>query len=139
MTGIIGQPFRCPPAPCEVAILLDEWFDERGLSDDIQISVVSQWGVPIPPSPDGTRAILEKFSERGLDFVTERVITSLDHAKKATLYEDSTETPYGLFLGIPIHRVPTVVEEAGLSENDWIPVDDKNLATKFPVCSLLAM
>ena len=41
--GIIGQPFKCPPVPCEAAILLDEWFDERGLSDDIQISVASQW------------------------------------------------------------------------------------------------
>lgn len=130
--GIIGQPFKCPPAPCEAAILLDEWFDGRGLSDDIQISVVSQWGVPIPPSPDGTKAILDKFSERGLDFVTERVITSLDPDKKVALCEDGTEIPYDLFLGIPIHRVPAVVDEAGLSENDWIPVDDKNLATKFP-------
>ena len=130
--GIIGQPFKCPPAPCEAAILLDEWFEERGLSDAIQISVVSQWGVPIPPSPDGTKAILDKFSERGLDFVTERVITSLDPDNKLALCEDGTEIPYDLFLGIPIHRVPAVVEEAGLSENDWIPVDDKNLATKFP-------
>lgn len=130
--GIIGQPFKCPPAPCEAAILLDEWFEERGLSDDIEISVVSQWGVPIPPSPDGTKAILEKFSERGLDFVTERVITSLDPDKKVAMCEDGTEIPYDLFLGIPIHRVPAVVEEAGLSENDWIPVDDRNLATKFP-------
>jgi sulfide:quinone oxidoreductase len=130
--GIIGQPFKCPPAPCEAAILLDEWFEERGLNDDIQISVVSQWGVPIPPSPDGTKAILDKFTERGLDFVTERVITSLDPVNKIALCDDGTEIPYDLFLGIPIHRVPAVVEEAGLSDDDWIPVDEKNLATKFP-------
>ena len=130
--GIIGQPFKCPPAPCEAAMLLDEWFEERGVADDIDISVVSQWAVPIPPSPDGTKAILKKFEERGLKFVTEHVITSLDPERKVAVCADGQEVPYDLFLGVPVHRVPTVVEEAGLSENDWIPVDDKNLATKFP-------
>ncbi|MBT3995674.1 MAG: FAD-dependent oxidoreductase [Chloroflexi bacterium] len=130
--GILGQPFKCPPAPCEAAILLDEWFDKRGLRRDIDISVVSQWGVPIPPSPDGTKTILETFNDRGLKFVSEHVITSLDPSRKVAICSDGQEIPYDLFLGIPVHRVPAVVEEAGLSEDDWIPVDDKNLATKFP-------
>lgn len=130
--GIIGQPFKCPPAPCEAAMLLDEWFEEHGLGDGIDISVVSQWGVPIPPSPDGTRAILEKFNARGLKFITEHVITSLDPVRKVAVCSNGVEVPYDLFLGIPVHRVPAVVEEAGLSEDDWIPVDDRNLATKFP-------
>jgi len=130
--GIIGQPFKCPPAPCEAAMLLDEWFEERGLRGDIDISVVSQWGVPIPPSPDGTKAILDKFDEQNIRFITEHIITSLDPDRKVAICDDGTEIPYDLFLGIPIHRVPKVVEEAGLSENDWIPVDDRNLMTKFP-------
>ncbi len=130
--GIVGQPFKCPPAPCEAAILLDEWYEKRGLSKDVEISVVSQWGVPIPPSPDGTKAILDKFEERNLKFVTDRVITSLDPTRKVAICSDGEEIPYDLFLGVPVHRVPTVVEEAGLSENGWIPVDDRNLATKFP-------
>jgi sulfide:quinone oxidoreductase len=130
--GIIGQPFKCPPAPCEAAMLLDEWFEARGLRGDIDISVVSQWGVPIPPSPDGTKAILDRFDEQNISFITEHVITSLDPDRKVAICADGTEIPYDLFLGIPIHRVPAVVEEAGLSENDWIPVDDRNLMTKFP-------
>jgi len=64
--------------------------------------------------------------------VPERVITSLDPDSKVALYEDGTAIPYDLFLGIPVHRVPAVVEEAGLSESDWIPVDDKNLTIRFP-------
>lgn len=130
--GIIGQPFKCPPAPSEAAILLDEWFEKRGLRDEVEISVVSQWPVPIPPSPDGTKAILKRFRDRDLKFITEHVITSLDPERKVAVCEDGAKIPYDLFLGIPVHRVPTVVEEAGLSEDDWIPVDDKNLATKFP-------
>jgi sulfide:quinone oxidoreductase len=39
--------------------------------------------------------------------------------------------PYDLFLGIPKHRVPEVVETSGLAENGWIPVDRATLATRF--------
>jgi sulfide:quinone oxidoreductase len=39
---------------------------------------------------------------------------------------------YGLFLGIPVHRVPKVVEASGMAENGWIPVQKTNLATKWP-------
>lgn len=39
--------------------------------------------------------------------------------------------PYDLFIGIPVHRVPTVVAESGLAEGGWIPVDKTNLATRF--------
>lgn len=129
--GIIGQPFKCPPAPAETAIVLDEWFSGRGVRDDIEISVVSQWPVPIPPSPDGTKAILRKFRERNMEFVTEKVIVEIDPKANEAVCEDGDRIPFDLFLGIPVHCVPDVVEKAGLSENDWIPVDDKNLSTKF--------
>src|SRR3972149_2892732 len=28
--GVLGEPFKCPPAPCEAAMLLDEWLPVRG-------------------------------------------------------------------------------------------------------------
>lgn len=130
--GIIGQPFKCPPAPCEAAILLDEFYRERGVRGDIAISVVSQWGVPIPPSPEGSAAILSAFKERDISFVTETVITALDPKSKVALIKHGGSIPYDLFLGIPLHRVPAVVEECGLSEDGWVPVDAQNLSTKFP-------
>jgi sulfide:quinone oxidoreductase len=38
---------------------------------------------------------------------------------------------YDLFLGIPKHRVPDVVEASGLAEGGWIPVERGTLATRF--------
>ena len=40
--------------------------------------------------------------------------------------------PYDLFLGIPKHRVPDVVAASGLTVDGWVPVDPKNLKTRFP-------
>jgi sulfide:quinone oxidoreductase len=44
---------------------------------------------------------------------------------------DGSEMPYDLFLGVPTHRVPPVVEEAGLTVDGWIPVDPLTLETRF--------
>jgi sulfide:quinone oxidoreductase len=130
--GVLGEPFKCPPAPCEAAMLLDEWLTARGVRSDIEISVVSPWGRPIPPSAAASKAILDRFAERNISFVSEQLVTGLDPDKKVALLRDGRALPYDLFLGIPIHRVPAVVEESGLSVDGWIPVDKANLATRFP-------
>ena len=40
--------------------------------------------------------------------------------------------PYDLFIGIPVHRAPAAVERSGLAVDGWVPVDQTNLATRFP-------
>ena len=130
--GILGQPFKCPPAPWEAAILLDEWYRKRGLRDKVGIRLVSQWNVPIPPSPEGSKAIVKKIEEIGVDVTWETVINQIDPATSEAVTTTGERIPFDLFLGVPVHKVPDVVEEAGLSENDWVPVSEKSLETKFP-------
>ena len=45
---------------------------------------------------------------------------------------DGDEMPFDLFLGVPVHRAPAVVEESGLAVDGWIPVDPLTLETRFP-------
>ena len=45
---------------------------------------------------------------------------------------DGGSVPYDLFIGIPVHRVPDVVERSGLAVDGWVPVHHDNLATRFP-------
>jgi sulfide:quinone oxidoreductase len=130
--GVLGLPFKCPPAPCEAAMLLDEWLDARGLRSDTQISVVSPWGRPIPPSPAGSKAVLDRFAERDITWMPDQTITGLDPARKVVLLQDGRSLPYDLFLGVPVHRVPAVVQASGLAVDGWIPVDQANLATQYP-------
>jgi sulfide:quinone oxidoreductase len=112
--------------------LLDEWFAQHGLGGKVQISVVSPWGRPIPPSPDGSKAILDRFAERGITFLKEQLVLGIDPTTRTAQLRDGGTLPYDLFLGVPRHRVPAVVEASGLAENGWIPVDRGTLATRFP-------
>jgi len=130
--GVASTPFKCPPAPSEAALLLHDHLTERGVRDACEISLVMPFGVPIPPSPATSRALLAAFAERGIAFVPNRSVRSLDPSRRAAILDDGTEMPYDLFLGVPKHRVPEVVAESGMTEDGWIPVDAKNLRTRFP-------
>jgi sulfide:quinone oxidoreductase len=130
--GVTSAPFKCPPAPSEVALLLDDHLTGRGVRDACEISLVMPFPSPVPPSPDTSKALLAAFAERGITFVPGRSVRALDPARSVAVLDDGRELGYDLFLGVPNHRVPEVVASCGLTENGWIPVDQKTLATKFP-------
>jgi sulfide:quinone oxidoreductase len=130
IVGVCGPSFKCPPAPSEAAFLLDEYLRERNVRHHTQIKVVIPFGAPVPPSPETSAAILERFAERGIEFVPNRRVTALESG--AAVLDDGTQLPYDLFLGVPVHCVPEVVQKSGMTENGWIPVEPRTLATRFP-------
>ena len=132
IVGVTSAPFKCPPAPSEAALLLDDYLKAHGVRADCKISLVMPFGLPIPPSPATSRALLAVFAERGITYVPNRLVRALDPLRHVALLDNNEEMPYDLFLGIPKHCAPAVVAESGLTENGWIPVDRKNLKTRFP-------
>jgi sulfide:quinone oxidoreductase len=132
IVGVCGAPFKCPPAPSEAAILLDEYLRDRGVRDGVQIQVVMPFGTPVPPSAATSEAILAKFAERGIEFIPEHRVAALDPMTNEAVLDDDRRLAFDLFLGIPVHRVPIVVEGSGLAVDGWIPVDPGTLATRFP-------
>ncbi|NOT33012.1 MAG: FAD-dependent oxidoreductase [Candidatus Eisenbacteria bacterium] len=132
IVGVTSKTFKCPPAPSETALLLHDYLVARGRRADTEIALVMPFGRPIPPSPETSDAILAAFAERGIRFIGERLVTSLDPARKVAVLDDGSEMPYALFLGVPFHRVPKVVAESGLVEDTWITVNKQTLETRFP-------
>ena len=132
IVGVTSSPFKCPPAPSEAALLLHDHLVARGVRDSCEISLVIPFGIPIPPSPATSSALLAAFAERSITFVPDRLVSALDPARRIAVLDDKSEMPYDLFLGIPKHRVPDVVTASGLTEDGWIPVDRSNLKTRFP-------
>lgn len=131
IVGVTSLPFKCPPAPSETALLMHDFLTGRGNRDRSQIALVMPLGVPIPPSPKASEALLVAFAERGIEWHPGRLVRELDPARKVALLSDGGEMPYDLFLGVPVHRVPAVVEESGMTVDGWIPVNPRTLETAF--------
>jgi sulfide:quinone oxidoreductase len=130
--GVCGAPFKCPPAPSEAALLLDDYLSSLGVRGDCEISLVLPLPSPVPPSPETSRALLAAFAERDINFIPERRPSSLDPSRRVAVLDDGSEMPYDLFLGVPKHRAPEVVVASGMTTDGYIPVNPKTLETRFP-------
>ena len=133
IVGVCSAPFKCPPAPSEAALLMHDYLVNRGIRSECEISIVMPFGLPIPPSPDTSKALLAAFAERNIAFIPKHNIKAIDAPRRIAILDDGTEMPFELFLGIPKHRVPDVVAKSGMiAGGDWIPVDKTNLKTHYP-------
>ena len=128
--GILGQPFKCPPAPFEAALLLHDALVERGAREAADVRVIGPMAAPVPVTNEVSRSILGALEDRGIEYVPKQLVAELGGGKAHLASGGSVL--YDLFIGIPVHRVPDVVESCGLAVDGWVPVDHTNLRTRFP-------
>lgn len=132
IVGVCSFPFKCPPAPSETALLLHDYLVNTGVRKHCKISLVVPFELPIPPSYGTSKALLKSFKAKEIQYIPEMMVGSIDPSRKMAELDDGREMPFDLFLGIPEHRVPAVVEESGLVFSEWIPVDPHSMLTKYP-------
>ena len=129
--GLCGAPYKCPPAPCEAALMMHDYLTQRGIRQKSQITVITPFDIPIPPSPETSRAILAAFAERNITFMAEREVKAVDAIRRIVTTDDGRQHAYDLFLGVPVHRAPKVLEDSLLTEGGWVPVNKYTLETRF--------
>jgi len=132
VVGVSAAPYKCPPAPSECALLLHDYLTTRGIRKRCEITMVLPLGSPVPPSPETSKALVAAFAERDIRFVPSHRVASLDPGRQVAVLDDGSELDYDLYLGVPKHRAPQVVEASGLAVDGWVPVDPRTLETKFP-------
>lgn len=130
--GVCGAPFKCPPAPSECALLLDDELRARGVREECRISFVIPLGSPVPPSPETSAALEAEFESRGIELIAGRRVASLDPRRSVAVLDDERELEFDLFLGVPRHRAPDVVLASGIAEDGYVPVDPATLRTRLP-------
>src|SRR2546423_1159238 len=132
LIGVLGQPYKCPPAPFEGAFLLHDQLVERGIREQTEIRVVAPMSAPVPVTPQVSQRFLHELAARGIEYRAQNRVVELVPAANEAVLESGERLPYDLFIGIPIHRVPAVVAESGLAENGWGAVGRGTLLTPVP-------
>jgi sulfide:quinone oxidoreductase len=125
--GIAGMPYKCPPAPLEVAFLVEHELRERGLRAQSELHYCSPIGraFTIESVSDMATPILE---QKGIELHTFFNVESIDPARKVIESLEGEELPYDLLILVPPHRGAQFLVDSGLATGSgWLPTDHHTL------------
>jgi sulfide:quinone oxidoreductase len=130
LIGIAGIPYKCPPAPLEVAFLVESELRARGLRDATEITFLSpiNRAFTIESVSDMATPI---FAEKGIRLELLAGIAEIDAERKVAITDAFEEHPYDLLICVPPHRGAQVVIDSGLAPaSGWLPTDRNTLQVK---------
>jgi len=128
--GIARTPFKCPAAPYEVALLLDDYYRKKGIREKVKFEFFTPESIPVPAvGPDIGNKVLELLKSRGINYHPKLKLKEV--RSNEVSFESGETMPYDMLFCVPPHVAPKPVVEAGLTdETGWIPVNSKTLQTK---------
>jgi sulfide:quinone oxidoreductase len=132
LVSVLGQPFKCPPAPFEGPFLLHEHFTQRGMRDTVEMATTFPMQRPVPVTGAVSQMFRDGLASRGIEELAQHLVTSIDPDAHLARLATGETLPYDLFVGIPVHRAPDPLAASGLAVGGWVPVDQTNLRTRFP-------
>lgn len=130
LVAIAGLPYKCPPAPYEAAMLLDDHFRARGVRERVSVEFTTlQPGLLPNAGPEGARWVGEQLDRRGIRHATGRKVVRVEDGR--VVFEGG-EVSFDIAVFVPPHRPPAVVRESGLTgTGEWIAVERHTLETTW--------
>jgi len=130
VVGIFGNPYQCPPAPYEIALLVNEQLRQRQVNADLTVFTPLPMSLPILGNA-GCSVIEDRLESAGIKFLANHTAVSVEANK--VFFSNGTHEAVDLLLGIAPHRAPEVVRSCGLTDGgDWVPVNSETLETGYP-------
>jgi len=129
LIGVFGIPYKCPPAPYEMALLIRETLEARGVQASLEVFTPQPVSMPLLGQV-GCDIIEGRLAENGITFLPSRKATAVEAGEVIFANE---RRRFDLLFGVPPHRPPAVVRESGLvGESGWVTVNSRTLETPFP-------
>jgi len=126
--GIAGMPYKCPPAPLEVAFLIEAELRQRGIRLSSTIDFCS---------PIGRAFTIESVSEmatpilarKGIELHTFFNVERIDPERKVVMSLEGEELPYDLLILVPPHKGQQFLIDSGMAPapGGWLPTDRATL------------
>jgi sulfide:quinone oxidoreductase len=128
VVAIASMPYKCPPAPLEVAFLIESELRERGMRDKSEVHFCSPIGRAFTIESVSAMAtpILE---EKGIELHTFFNVESIDADRKVVVSLEGEEQPYDLLVLVPPHKGQQFLIDSGLAPapGGWLPTDRHTL------------
>lgn len=127
LVGVAGIPYKCPPAPVEFVLMLEEALRKRGVRDRSEITLLSPLNraFTIESASKLVQPIMER---RGIGLETFFNVDAVDPAAHVVESFEGEKAEYDLLVLVPPHRGQEVVEASGLGDaGGWIPTNPATL------------
>ena len=130
---VTALPYKCPAAPYEAALLIDDLLRRRGVRDKSDVVIFTPEPQPMPVAgPVMGQALTSMLAQRDIGYEPNRPMLAIDPERKDLILADGTREAFDLLAAVPPHRPPHAVASSSLAnENGWIPVDRRTLRTAF--------
>jgi len=126
--GIAGMPYKCPPAPLEVAFLIEAELRQRGLREASEMHFCS---------PIGRAFTIESVSEMATPILEQKAIElhtffnveTIDAERHVVQSLEGEELPYDLLILVPPHKGQQFLMDSGFAPapGGWLPTDRATL------------
>lgn len=130
---VSATPYKCPAAPYEAAMLIEDALRRRGIRDRCQVQVFTPEPQPmLVAGPDMGVAVVGMMAAKNIGFHPNLPLDHIDAAGKVLNFKNGRQEPFDFLAAVPPHRPPHVVGESPLAnEAGWIPVNKHTLQSRF--------
>ena len=121
--GVAGIPYKCPPAPIEFSLMLEDELRKRGIREHSEIAYLSpiNRAFTIESASKVVQPIMER---RGIDIETFFNVESVDPAAHTVTSLEGDKKEYDLLVLVPPHRGQEIIEKSQLGgPGGWVPTN----------------
>ena len=127
LVGVAGIPYKCPPAPVEFVLMLDEYLRKRGIREKSSVTLLSPLNRAFTIE-SASKLVQPIFDKQGVGLQTFFNVESVDTTKGTVTSLEGEEAEYDLLVLVPPHRGSPVIEASGLGgPGGWIPTSRDTL------------
>ena len=130
---VSAMPFKCPAAPYEAAMLIEDVLRRRGIRDRCQVRVFTPEPQPmLVAGADMGVSVVGMLATKNIGFHPNLSLDHIDAVRQTLIFKNGRQESFDLLAAVPPHRPPTVVKESSLAnEAGWVTVDKHTLQTHF--------
>lgn len=131
--ALLGAPFKCPPAPFEAVLIVDELLRRRGVRDRVDVSLSTFQPMTLPVAgPEASRYVAGHLEGRGVELLAGHAVAGVNGDARTVEFSNGSSLAYDVFLGVPACAPPEVIREGPLAgPSGWIQPDRHTLRTSF--------
>ncbi len=137
VVAVHSTPYRCPPAPWEVAFLLDFYYSGVGLRQEIDITLVHPFKRPFenfgPLAAKMMEGMMQLRKVNWIGVGNNPAVDRIDSETKNLITTKGEKIKYDILITIPPHLAPKAVAESEIADasTGWAKVNPPTMKTKY--------